>query len=126
LVQLTFTLGISLILATVNVFYRDTQIVMEVVLLAWFFMTPVFYAITQVAPNGARVFGVFLESYDVQRLMRILNPMASIIASYRDVIYWGAEPGLDFFVRTAVTAVIFLVIGYLIFRRFCPIFAEEV
>jgi lipopolysaccharide transport system permease protein len=126
LVQLVFTLGVSFVLATVNVFYRDTQIVMDVVLLAWFFMTPVFYSISEVAPNGARVGDLFLSSFDVQRWMRILNPMASIIASYRDVLYWGAQPGLDFFLRTAVTASVVLIVGYLIFLRFRPIFGEEV
>jgi lipopolysaccharide transport system permease protein len=128
LVQLFFTLGISFILATVNVFYRDTQIVMEVVLLAWFFMSPVFYSISQVAPGGVRIdsLGLALSSFDVQRWMRILNPMASIIATYRDVLYWGAQPGLDFFMRTAVTATFFLIIGYLVFLHFCPVFGEEV
>jgi lipopolysaccharide transport system permease protein len=126
IVQLLFTLGISLILATVNVFYRDTQIVMEVVLLAWFFMTPVFYSMSQVAPAGARIGSLVLSSYDVQRWLRILNPMASIITSYRDVIYWGVRPGIDFFLRTAATAFLFLVVGYLIFLRFSPVFGEEI
>jgi ABC-type polysaccharide/polyol phosphate export permease len=125
LVQLFFTLGISFILATVNVFYRDTQIVMEVVLLAWFFMSPVFYSISEVAPGGARIGSLVLSSFDVQRWLRILNPMASIIASYRDVLYWGARPGIDFFLRTAVTTLFFLIVGYLIFLRFSPVFGEE-
>jgi lipopolysaccharide transport system permease protein len=125
-VQLFFTLGISFILATLNVFYRDTQIVMEVVLLAWLFLSPVFYAVTEVAPNGVRIANVALSSYDVQRWFRILNPMASILASYRDILYWGAQPGLDFFLRTAVTAVFFLIVGYLIFLRYSPIFGEEI
>lgn len=126
LVQLLFTLGVSFVLATVNVFYRDTQIVMEVVMLAWFFMTPVFYSINQVARDGWHVGNIVLSSYDVQRWMRILNPLASIVASYRDVLYWGAQPGIDFFMRTAVTALFFLVVGYLIFHRFSPVFGEEV
>ena len=124
-VQLLFTMGVSFILATVNVFYRDTQIVMEVILLAWFFMTPVFYDVTEVAPNGAHIGSLVLSSYDVQRWLRILNPMASIITSYRDLIYSGVRPGLDFFLRTAVTAVFFFVVGYLFFLRFCPVFGEE-
>jgi lipopolysaccharide transport system permease protein len=128
LVQLFFTLGISFILSTVNVFYRDTQIVLEVVTLAWFFLTPVFYAIREVAPQGWRIdsLGLALDADAVQRLFRIVNPMASIIASYRDVLYWGARPGLDFFMRTAVTALFFLVVGYLVFLRFCPVFGEEI
>jgi ABC-type polysaccharide/polyol phosphate export permease len=126
LVQLCFTLGISFILATVNVFYRDTRLVMEVVMLAWFFMTPIFYSIDQVLPNGISRDGLVLSSYDAQRLMRIVNPMASIISSYRDVLYRGAQPGIDFFMRTAVTALFFLVVGYLFFLRFSPIFGEEI
>jgi lipopolysaccharide transport system permease protein len=128
LVQIIFTLGISLILATVNVFYRDTQIVMEVVLLAWFFMSPVFYSMNQVAPNGLQIgrLGIVLSSFDVQRWVRIFNPMASIIATYRDVLYWGNQPGLDFFARTAITAIVFLIVGYLFFLHFCPVFGEEI
>jgi lipopolysaccharide transport system permease protein len=126
LVQLIFTLGVSFFLATANVFYRDTQIVMEVVLLAWFFMSPVFYPITEVGRGGAHILGMFFKAGDVQRWLRILNPMASILASYRDVLYRGARLGLDFFMRTAVTALLFLVVGYLIFLRFSPVFGEEV
>jgi ABC-type polysaccharide/polyol phosphate export permease len=125
-VQLFFTLGISFFLATANVFYRDTGIVMEVVLLAWFFLTPIFYPISEVGQGGWHIGSLILTSYDVQRWMRILNPMASIIASYRDILYWGVMPGLDFFLRTAATATIFLAIGGLIFLRFSPVFGEEI
>lgn len=126
LVQLCFTLGVSFILATVNVFYRDTRIVMEVVLLAWFFLTPIFYPISEMGRGGWNILGLALSSFDVQRWMRIVNPMASVIASYRDILYWGARPGLDFFLRTAATAMLFLVVGYLVFLRFSPVFGEEV
>lgn len=127
-VQIFFTLGISFVLATANVFYRDTRIVMEVVLLAWFFLTPIFYPITDVGRGGLQIesLGLALSSYDVQRWLRILNPMASIIATYRDVLYWGNRPGLDFFFRTAVTATFFLFIGYLVFHRFSSVFGEEI
>ena len=126
LVQLAFTLGVSFGLSTANVFYRDTGIVMEVVLLAWFFLTPIFYPISEVGRGGFQLGNIVLSGYDVQRWMRILNPMASIIATYRDILYWGAQPGLDFFFRTAVTAAVFLISGYLVFLRFSPVFGEEV
>jgi ABC-type polysaccharide/polyol phosphate export permease len=125
-VQILFTLGVAYILATVNVFYRDTRIVMEVVILAWFFLTPIFYPISEVGRGGLQVGGLSLESYDLQRWLRIFNPMASIIASYRDVLYWGNRPGLDFFFRTAVTAIAFLIFGYFVFHRFSSVFGEEI
>ena len=38
-------LGVSFLLATLNVFFRDTQVILGVIMLAWFFLTPVFYTI---------------------------------------------------------------------------------
>lgn len=122
LIQLMFTTGLTLILATLNVFYRDTRIILGVVMLAWFFLTPVFYPINTV-PQEAVLLGI---SFDAQLWLRRLNPMASVIASYRDLLYWGAPTGLDFLLRTAATALLFLVVGYLVFTRYRSRFGEEV
>jgi lipopolysaccharide transport system permease protein len=121
LVQVIFSVGVGLILATLNVYYRDTQIIMEVLMLAWFFVTPIFWD-ARVLPETYLWLGITLP---VQRLVYILNPMASIIASYRDTLYWGTQPALDFFARSAVTAVIILIVGYLVFHRSSSMFAEE-
>ena len=43
--QVLFTLGLVFFLSTANVFYRDTQHIMQVVMQAWFFLTPIFYPI---------------------------------------------------------------------------------
>ena len=42
-IQTVFSIGIVFILSTVNVFYRDTMMIIDVVMLAWFFLTPIFY-----------------------------------------------------------------------------------
>jgi lipopolysaccharide transport system permease protein len=122
LIEIAFTLGITLITSTLNVFYRDTRHVLDVLLLAWFFLTPVFYPITTVQEQRV-VMGITLN---MRVWLRRLNPMASIIASYRDILYWGTFPGLDFLLRTALTAVTVLIIGYLFFLRYSPRFSEEV
>jgi len=128
LVQLAFSTGVALVLATLNVFYRDTSVIMEVVMQAWFFLTPVFYPI-EILPEWKTLLGVALP---VRRLTYILNPMASIIASYRTVLYGftdgspPAPPALDFFSRTMVTSLICLVVGYAIFTRYAHRFGEEV
>lgn len=122
LVQLIFSIGVCLFLATLNVFYRDTQIIMNVLMMAWFFVTPIFYPITQV-PREAEILGI---TFDVQLWLRRLNPMASIISSYRDLLYRGAPTGLDFLLRTAITALVVLIVGYLVFLHYSPRFGEEV
>ena len=121
-VQLVFALGVSFVLSAANAFYRDVQQIMEVVILAWFFLTPVIWDVNML-PISKTVLGIDLP---IQRLTYILNPMASIIAAYRDVLYYGRSIGVDFFVRTAVTAVIILLIGFAVFHRLSGRFAEEI
>lgn len=122
LLHTAFILGLTLILSTLNVFYRDTLMVMDVVMLAWFFLTPVVYSI-QMLPQKYTVLGT---TFDVQRLVYILNPMASIISTYRDLLYWGYRTDFDFFVRTAITAFAILGFGYWFFRKYSHRFGEEV
>ncbi len=122
LIQVAFIAGLALFLATLNVFYRDTQHILGVIMLAWFFLTPVFYPITDV-PQQVTVLRI---PFDAQLWLRRLNPMASIIASYRDLLYRGAPTGLDFLLRTAVTALVVLVVGCLVFLRYSSRFGEEI
>lgn len=127
-VQVAFTLGLAFLFSTLNVFYRDTMMILDVGLLAWFFLTPVFYSM-EIIPASKIVLGYEIA---VHRLVRWLNPMASLIDAYRTILYGstnGAPPGppaLDFLLRTSVTAAIVLLIGWLIFRRFSPVFGEEI
>ena len=121
-VQIIFTVGFSLIMATANVFYRDTQIIMEVVMQAWFFVTPIFYPI-EILPRSYEIFGI---TFDVWRWVNILNPMASIIANYRVILYGGASPEFYFFMRTLLTSLAVLGVGSLVFYRYSRRFAEEI
>ncbi|MGD8626710.1 MAG: ABC transporter permease [Anaerolineae bacterium] len=119
--QVILVLGLSLLLATLNVFYRDTQHLLEPIMTAWFFLTPVFYPIGTL-PDNATLLGI---TVDVELWARRLNPMASLIASYRDVLYWGSPTGIDFFLRTLATCVLVLLLGYVVFCRFSATFGEE-
>lgn len=116
--QLALVMGISFLLSAVNVYYRDTGVIMGVLLTAWFFLTPVFYDVPQI-------------TQDYSRLVYIVNPMASIIQAYRDIFYGstnGGPPGspdLGFLLRTFATSVAILVIGYLTFTRLSKKFGEE-
>lgn len=122
LIQTTFMLGIVFFLSTLQVYYHDTLLIMDVVMLAWFFLTPVFYS-ASLLPSAHTVFGVTL---DARRLMYILNPMASLINMYRDLLYWGYRTDIDFFLRTSITALVILATGYWFFVRYSSHFSEEV
>ncbi|MEM7333729.1 MAG: ABC transporter permease [Chloroflexota bacterium] len=126
LIQMIFMLGVSMVLSALNVFYRDVRMIMDVVLLAWFFLTPVFYPLEDFN-NQAQLMGV---QFDAARIMRWINPMASIVDGYRTVL-WGTltsdgpasmEP-LNL-LRTFLTAVIVFAIGLTVFRRYEHLFGE--
>jgi len=122
LIQTMFTLGIVFFLSTLQVYYHDTLIVMDVIMLAWFFLTPVFYS-ANMLPVSYTVAGF---TVDIQRLVYILNPIASLVNMYRDLLYWGYRTDLDFFLRTFLTSVVVLVAGYWFFVRHSANFSEEV
>lgn len=122
LIQTCFSLGIGLVLSTLQVFYRDTQMVMEVIMLAWFFLTPVFYTTRQLPAT----YLIGELEIPVQRILYILNPMASLINVYRDLLYNGYRTDIDFFVRTTLTAILALGFGYWFFTRYSDRFGEEV
>jgi lipopolysaccharide transport system permease protein len=122
LIQTCFLMGMVFIFSALNVFYRDTLMILEVVILAWFFLTPVFYPI-EILPRSQVMLGQVL---DLHRLMYILNPMASLISTYRDLLYWGYRTDLDFFLRTVLTALLVLAFGYWFFTRLSSRFGEEV
>lgn len=113
-VQLVLVLGLGLLLASVNVYYRDTQQIVDVVVLAWFFLTPIIYSLDLITNPALRV------------LMQALNPMAALVVAYRQVLYAGGSPDLAMLSVTAAQAVLLLLLGALIFRRLGPGFAEEV
>lgn len=129
--QLIFTLGLVLLLSSLHVFYRDIMMILDVVMLAWFFLTPVMYPLSRF---GQEVTILGIEFLPAQ-VMRWVNPMASIIDGYRTVL-WGtmsasgavsAGPAaMDpaYLLRTFVTAVIVFVIGYFVFARRRHLFGE--
>jgi len=125
--QLIFTLGLVLLLGSLTVFYRDVLMILEVVMLAWFFLTPVFYSL-EMFGSTATVLG--FTFYPAQ-LLRWINPMASIIDGYRTVLWGTYDSGgpasmyPPYLLRTFVTSVIVLIVGYAVFNRLNPLFGEK-
>lgn len=126
LTQLIFTLGLILLLSSLTVFYGDVLMILEVVMLAWFFLTPIFYSLEIFGPT-ATLLGV---TFDPAQVMRWINPMASIIDGYRTVLWGTYETGPApmnpaFLLRTFVTSLIVLAFGYGVFSRLEPAFGEK-
>ena len=111
-VQILLTLGISMLLAMGNLFYRDVKYLFELVLTVWMFLSAVLYPVSQVGGTAGQIMA--------------LNPMTPILEGYRDVLLRGRFPDpASFLITTAVSATL-LVVAWLIFHRAEYQFAENV
>jgi lipopolysaccharide transport system permease protein len=103
LLQAVLTIGLSLIIATFNVFYRDIQHIVTVILLLMFYLTPVFYRSQGLAENYSMIFK--------------LNPVAALIDSYRAVLFYGNIPEWNSLLYAAVISCLSLFTGYFLYLR---------
>ncbi|NKQ36720.1 MAG: ABC transporter permease [Chloroflexi bacterium] len=125
--QVIFMLGLILILSSLNTFYRDVSMILSVVLLAWFFLTPVFYPFEELGAY-AEIWGI---GFSPARVMRWVNPMASIVDGYRTVL-WGNVPNagpasmdLLAMLRIFATSILVLFLGYAFFLKTEHLFGEK-
>jgi ABC-2 type transport system permease protein len=83
-----FTLAISFWLASVNVTYRDVQHLLNLILLAWFWLTPIVYpgALLQTKLQSIHVAGTTLFTF------YFLNPLGSIVFGFQRALYKTVEP----------------------------------
>jgi homopolymeric O-antigen transport system permease protein len=97
-----FTLGLGLIVATANTFYRDCGHLVSVFLQAWYFVTPILYAID-----------TFPERW---RWLFKLNPAFYFIEVFHDILFAAQWPRLGLLATAAAIAATTLGIGYAIFK----------
>ncbi len=104
LIALTiFTLGGTFFFATANVYYRDVAHILQILLQAWFYVTPIIY-------DEA----LFPAKY---RWTFKLNPVVYVMHGFRLAVYHGKLPELRSIFASFVCAFVSLVIGFMIFRR---------
>jgi ABC-2 type transport system permease protein len=112
IIHLIFTVGLALLVSCGNVYIRDISHILNVALMFWFYLTPVFYPVSMVPPKFHTVY--------------MLNPMVSIISMYRNILFEGNLPsGMNIIIMLLV-AMGMLVFGLFVFKRYASSFAKEV
>jgi ABC-type polysaccharide/polyol phosphate export permease len=102
LLLVAFTLGLSLIVATANTFYRDCGHLVTVFLQAWYFATPIIYPAWEFPAATQWRFR--------------LNPAYYFIELFHDILYFGRWPQFSTWLLATAIAVASLGIGYAIFK----------
>jgi ABC-type polysaccharide/polyol phosphate export permease len=112
-VQFVFTLACGVIVAAVNVFFRDIANVARHVLRLWFYLSPALYAISDVASGHRWLSDIYA-----------LNPWTTLFESYRNVIYNDTMPQWGGLLVVLVISFVLLCFTTLFFKRLEPSFAK--
>lgn len=136
LITIAMATGIGMMLAGLNVMYRDVSHFLEMVLMALFWMTPIIYPYDLVAGKLIERFGPSGE------LLMMLNPLVPVVVTFQRIFYNPAafEPEqqaafslmlrpLSWYLMNlawsgAIAAVV-LVVGMRVFARMEPDFADR-
>ena len=111
LIQYILLLGISFIISSITVYFRDLEHIVGIVLMAAFYATPIFYSEESIPQNFKGIIN--------------LNPMAHIIYAYRNIFYYQKLPNFHDLGIVALFSLAVLFIGYFIFKKLQKGFAEE-
>ena len=118
IVQFFLVVGLTLLVSALNVFFRDLQHLITIIMMVWFFGTPIIYPLSMVPER----FQIFIK----------INPMTIYAAYYRNIFYYvkyqesaGFPSAVETLTALGITLLIFF-IGYFVFKRLDPRFAEEI
>lgn len=112
LILTIFTIGLGLMLSALAIFFIDVVDMYQLLLTAWYFLTPVLYPLSIIPPERHWLFK--------------LNPMYYMMEVFRAPIHAGALPGLKTIGVAALIAFGTLVLGWWIFTRKADQFAYRV
>lgn len=105
--------AIIFITSAVNVYIRDAEYILNFFISMLFYATPILYSASM------------FENSPLRWLI-YLNPMATIINCYRDVLFYQSMPHIKSLLIVLLASCILLYIGLKIFKKLEKGFAEEV
>ena len=101
--QVLFTLGLGIVLGTLNVFFRDVGQLTQVVLQFWFWLTPIVYT-ASILPDR------------IHEMLRY-NPMVPVIEAYQGIFLEHTFPDWSSLLPLAIITLILLLLATMLFRR---------
>ena len=111
LIQYILLQGIIFITSAINVYVRDAEYIINFLVMMLFYATPILYSST-----------LFPEKF---RWILNLNPMTTIIESYRAIFYYQTFPNFKMLLFVALFSIALLFVGLTIFKKLKKGFAEE-
>ena len=114
--QVVVTIGFGFIFAGLTVYFRDIEQLIQVILLVWFFATPIVYPLGDIES----------KSSIAAQFLKIANPLTPIMLLYRESLLYLRWPSFSLLMYAISGSFFVLIIGYLLFQKISPNFAKEV
>jgi lipopolysaccharide transport system permease protein len=104
-IQLLLVIGLSLVLSCLNVYFKDTAYVWNIMLKIGFFVTPIFYSIP-----------MFISK--AKMTLYFLNPMTQLIIFMRQIVLFKTMPSAQSLLLVSAAVLLMLAACYLFFKKF--------
>lgn len=124
LVQVAFTLGLTYLLSALNVAFRDLQHIVANLVQMMFFLTPVLWDLDSV--GAVKRFGLDLTAQQARDVLLYSNPMAAVMAAWRDIFYLHRTPAWEPLGAVALLSLVLFWVSSGVFERRREEFAELV
>jgi len=105
IILLALSLGVGMILATLNVFFKDIEYIYEVFCMLLFYLTPIFYTVRSLGAIKIVQYGL------------MANPLYSIVSMFRSCVLYGEMWNWNHFLYAVGFSLVTLVIGFAIFQK---------
>ena len=110
--QLVFTMGVALLVATATAFFRDVRHFLEIGLAALFWLTPIVYQFDQVSPK--------------LRLLVLATPMSPYVVAYQKIFFYGTWPDGTTWLLAVAYAAGALAVGASVMLAYEDQFSEQI
>ncbi|WP_413739110.1 ABC transporter permease [Sodalis sp. RH21] len=110
-IQMLFTVGLGVVLGVMNVFVRDVGQFVGILLQFWFWFTPIVY-VSKTLPDWAS---------DALKY----NPMATIVASYQNILLYHRSPDFNSLLPVTIAAIILFGVGWRMFKKHSADIVDE-
>lgn len=104
IILFVLSLGCGMILATLNVFFRDIEYIWSVATMLIMYASAIFYQPDRILNTGnGWVFDI--------------NPVYMCISNFRDAVLYGQQMNMTYCLHSSIIAVVLLVVGSIMFVR---------
>lgn len=112
IIQIIFMSGLSLLFAALNLFYRDIQYLLNLIITLWMYATPIMYP-AEIVP----------QKY---RSMLALNPMSVFINAYREILLSKGDINYNSLGLALLISITLFIASFYLFKKLEGQFADYV